>query len=206
MNNLRPGIARFTEITGCHSEWNQWIIPTYREPVNGVQMNIYEWMLQYARGGGSGPVNQPPVVNAGADQTITLPVNSVNLSAIASDADGSISGYSWTKISGGAATIVSSTAAATAITGLVDGTYVFRCTVTDNIGATSFDNVTVQVNPQSSTVSKTMNVNLYANNDPYNNASWNDWNIIPLQTRSGLTFIDGSSSTISLALSSQKRL
>ncbi len=44
------------------------------------------------QGGGSSPVNQPPVVNAGADQTITLPANSVNLSILASDADGSVSG------------------------------------------------------------------------------------------------------------------
>lgn len=203
MNNLRPGIARFTEITDCHTKWNPWIIPTYRESVNGVQMNIYEWMLQYSRGGGGGPVNQPPVVNAGTDQTITLPTNSVNLLATATDADGTISSYSWTKVSGGAATIASSTAAATAITGLVAGSYLFRCTVTDNLGATASDDVTIQVNPQSSTVSRTMNINLYANNDPYNNAAWNDWNIIPLQTKSGLTFTDGSSSTISLSLSAQ---
>jgi len=92
--------------------------------------------------------NQPPVANAGADLTITLPVNTVTLNGVATDADGSIITYQWTKISGPATfTIVSSSTPQTAVNGLVQGIYVFRLTVTDNNGASATDDVTVNVNP-----------------------------------------------------------
>lgn len=200
MNNLRPGIARFTEITGCHSVWNTWIVPTYKENVNGVPMNIYEWMLQYARGT-SAPVNQPPTVNAGANQTITLPTNSVNVSATAADPDGSVVGYQWTKLAGGPATITFAGSASTSITGLSQGSYTFRCTVTDDDGATAFDDVNIQVNAQ--VVTKTANVNLYGNNDPLNAADWNDWNVTASLSKPNLTFSDGTASTITATLSAQ---
>jgi hypothetical protein len=92
--------------------------------------------------------NQPPMVNAGSDQTITLPTNSVSLTGTASDADGSVASYSWSKTSGGAATITSPSSANTTVTGLVQGTYTFRLSVTDNQGAVSTDDVNVVVNPQ----------------------------------------------------------
>ena len=44
--------------------------------------------------------NIPPTANAGTDQTITLPTNTVSLSGSGTDPDGTISSYSWTKISG----------------------------------------------------------------------------------------------------------
>ncbi|MFD3004041.1 PKD domain-containing protein, partial [Pontibacter toksunensis] len=44
--------------------------------------------------------NQPPVANAGPDKTITLPTSSVQLSGSATDSDGTISGYSWSQVSG----------------------------------------------------------------------------------------------------------
>jgi hypothetical protein len=90
--------------------------------------------------------NQPPTVNAGQDQTITLPVSSVNLSGTASDADGSIVTYAWTQVGGVAATIVSPSDSTTSITGLSAGTYTFRLTVTDNNGASASDDVNVVVN------------------------------------------------------------
>jgi len=103
----------------------------------------------------SGTGNQPPTVSAGADKTITLPVNSVQLSGSASDADGSIASYSWTKVSGGSASIASPNSASTTVSGLVQGSYVFRLTATDNQGASSSDDVVVTVNasvPPSSTM------------------------------------------------------
>jgi hypothetical protein len=45
-------------------------------------------------------VNKTPSVNAGNDQTVTLPVNSVALTGSGSDSDGTISSYLWTKVSG----------------------------------------------------------------------------------------------------------
>src|SRR4029079_2018924 len=55
--------------------------------------------------------NVAPTANAGPDQTITLPTNSVSLSGSGTDPDGSISSYSWTKISGPTATITNANAA-----------------------------------------------------------------------------------------------
>jgi hypothetical protein len=90
-------------------------------------------------------VNSAPTANAGTDQTITLPTNTVTLSGSGTDTDGTISSYSWTKISGGSATITSPTSASTTITGLVAGTYIFQLQVTDNNGATATDTVQITV-------------------------------------------------------------
>ena len=46
------------------------------------------------------PPNQPPVVNAGNNQTIVLPTDFTELTGTASDADGIIASYKWTKIGG----------------------------------------------------------------------------------------------------------
>ncbi len=93
------------------------------------------------------PVNQAPIANAGANIVITLPVNSTTLNGTATDADGTIAGYAWTRVSGPATyTFGTAGAATTTLTGLVQGTYVFRLTVTDNSGATATDDVNVTVN------------------------------------------------------------
>ena len=91
--------------------------------------------------------NVAPTANAGNDITITLPTNSIILNGSGSDADGSIASYNWVKVSGGAATIVNTSAASTNVTGLVQGSYTFRLTVTDNSGATATDMVNVTVLP-----------------------------------------------------------
>ncbi|HVT84108.1 MAG TPA: tandem-95 repeat protein [Chitinophagaceae bacterium] len=92
--------------------------------------------------------NQPPVADAGPNQNITLPTNSVTLSGSGTDADGTVVSYSWTKVSGPTQfTIVSPTQGQTTVNGLVQGTYQFQLTVTDNQGATGIAIVTVTVNP-----------------------------------------------------------
>ena len=90
-------------------------------------------------------VNQAPVASAGADKSMVLPTNSITLTGSGSDADGSIATYIWTKQTGGAATLTNATTVTLQLTGLVQGTYVFRLTVTDNLGATGFDEVSVIV-------------------------------------------------------------
>jgi hypothetical protein len=93
-------------------------------------------------------VNQPPVANAGADITLTLPTNLVNLNGSASnDPDGTISAYAWSQVSGPAqATIMTPSNPASAVGGLQQGVYVFSLKVTDNNGLTATDNLTVTVN------------------------------------------------------------
>ena len=91
-------------------------------------------------------VNQTPSVNAGSNQTVNLPTNTINLTGVASDPDGSIISYLWTKQSGPASgTLVNSDQATLTVNNLVAGIYVFRLTVTDNQGATAMDDVQVTV-------------------------------------------------------------
>ncbi|HLA60210.1 MAG TPA: PKD domain-containing protein, partial [Puia sp.] len=103
--------------------------------------------IQITVNAATAPANQPPVANAGADQTIQLPTSIVSLTGTGTDADGTIASYSWTKSSGPAGgTIATPTTANTNITGLIQGVYVFTCTVTDNQGTKATDNVQVTVN------------------------------------------------------------
>lgn len=92
-------------------------------------------------------VNQSPVVNAGPDKTIILPTSTTTLTAVGSDADGSIASYVWTKQLGPTATLAGETTNALTLTSLVTGDYTFRIVVTDNSGATSFDEIVVSVLP-----------------------------------------------------------
>jgi len=89
--------------------------------------------------------NKVPVVNAGADVTLTLPTNSATLNGSASDPDGYINAYSWSKVSGPSASFSSTNASSTTVSQLTEGTYVFRLTVADNNNVTSSDDVTVTV-------------------------------------------------------------
>ncbi len=94
------------------------------------------------------PVNQAPAASAGADQVITLPINTVTLTGSGTDADGTIAAYQWAKIAGPTQfTIVSASQAQTAVNNLVQGTYRFELRVTDNLGAFGRDTITIIVNP-----------------------------------------------------------
>ncbi len=92
--------------------------------------------------------NQPPVADAGQSQVIVLPTNLVTLNGNASrDPDGTINSYTWSKISGPSpGTISTPTLVTTSVTALVQGTYQFELTVTDDKGATGKDTVTITVN------------------------------------------------------------
>jgi hypothetical protein len=93
--------------------------------------------------------NIAPTANAGLDQSITLPTNTVNLAGSGTDTDGTIAAYKWTKISGPAGeTITNSTLSGTTVSGLSAGVYVFELKVTDNNGATGTDMMQVTVNPE----------------------------------------------------------
>ena len=92
--------------------------------------------------------NKLPEARAGSDITITLPNNKTSVSGVtSSDADGTIVSYVWAKLSGPSQFIIANPEAAlTSITNLVEGTYSFRLTVTDDKGGTDADTVIIKVN------------------------------------------------------------
>jgi beta-glucanase (GH16 family) len=106
----------------------------------------------YFTGGGTaeqdtGGTNAAPTANAGADRSITLPTNSVTINGSGADTDGTIASYAWTRQSGpNSPTLSGASTTSLTASGLIAGTYVFRLTVTDNQGATGWDEVSVTVN------------------------------------------------------------
>ncbi|HEX7957705.1 MAG TPA: hypothetical protein VF508_12215, partial [Pyrinomonadaceae bacterium] len=94
--------------------------------------------------------NEPPIVNAGADQEIALP-NNTTLNGTATDdgfPQGSTLEVSWSQVSGPAPVILNDAfAATTAATFTATGTYVLRLTASDSQFSVS-DEMTVVVKPQ----------------------------------------------------------
>src|SRR5690606_16428823 len=123
----------------------RWYIESTTYPVGNI--NVQAVTLS---GGVAPPVNQPPVVSAGSDQSIALPA-SANLSGTATD-DGlpnppSAMTTTWTKVSGpGTVTFGNANALSTTASFSVDGVYVLRLTGNDSVLSAS-DDLTVTVNP-----------------------------------------------------------
>jgi len=128
--------------------------------VNNLTSGVYSFQLRVTDNAGAiaqdtikvivnaAAVNQPPVANSGADISITLPTNTANLNGSASsDADGTISGYTWSEVSGpNTAAIAAAGSANTGISNLQQGVYTFALKVVDNIGASDLDSIRVTVN------------------------------------------------------------
>lgn len=94
-------------------------------------------------------INNPPVVNAGPDQTIQLPTNTVTLSGSATDPDSNdwIWSYQWFKISGPDYTI-QTTSDSNRIMQIElhdSGEYVFELKATDDKGAVGQDSVKITI-------------------------------------------------------------
>ena len=87
----------------------------------------------------------PPTVNAGSNQSITLPINTVTLSGTATDADG-IASTLWILKTGPITAVIDDAAnLSTLVTFIEDGIYIFQLKATDNLGSVSFDDVQVTV-------------------------------------------------------------
>ena len=115
--------------------------------------SIFQWMLRQGDTTLVGSTSTPaksgtPVANAGADPTITLPVNSVALSGTGSETGGTIASYNWSYYSGPSTyTISNPNIANPVVSNLVAGTYIFKFTVTDVLGAIASALDTINVNP-----------------------------------------------------------
>ena len=135
--------------------------------VSGLQSGIYIFQLTITSNVGTtstaqvtifvNGTNPTLVANAGNNQTITLPTNTVNLDGTQSKAKGeTITAYSWTQLSGnGSASIVNGNSATPTVNGLQAGQYIFQLTITSSLGTTATAQVTVTVN--------TVSTNLVAN-------------------------------------------
>ncbi len=139
-----------------HDCWTFVLNPNYREN----NMNVYQWMLQYSVGGSLPPQPPPPPPPPGGNAVplITLCNDVVvklssnywpNVYPLSTrDPDGYIVDIQWTKFSGPSTyTIVSPKNVTTRLSNLVSGVYVFRLTITDNRGASAYDDVQVTVSP-----------------------------------------------------------
>ncbi|HRP17062.1 MAG TPA: Ig-like domain-containing protein, partial [Ginsengibacter sp.] len=127
--------------------------------INGLSQGVYKFQLKVTDNEGAvgldtvivtvNPApNKSPKANAGADQSITLPLNLVSLSGSGTDEDGTIVGFKWSKISGPSSyNIQSPASASTDVSELTEGAYEFELEVTDDKGAKGLDTVKVIVNP-----------------------------------------------------------
>lgn len=139
--NPAPKVTYYS--TGGHGIWYM----SYDESHTYHNPNLYEWLLSKRRSTNGNGQNQAPVVQLNNDISLVLPANSTTLDGSKSyDFDGTISSYSWTKISGpGIYTIVSPTSAKTTLNNLVQGSYIFQLNITDDKGASGTEQIKVFV-------------------------------------------------------------
>ena len=98
-------------------------------------------------GNGSGTANNPPIANAGPDQNV-LADSTVTLSGGgSSDPDGNIASYAWTQSAGPQVALNNANSVNPSFTapGQIGAQLTFQLTVTDNLGASANDSVTVTI-------------------------------------------------------------
>jgi len=136
---LTAKLSLFNPTTPAHECWYVPLTRGYTDPISGL--NVYQWLLQYQ--------STPTKADAGNDQEIVLPNNQATLTASGSAPDGSASAYQWEQYFGPTTpgNIVSPTLQTTIVTGLAQGSYVFKLTITGTDNSTAVDYVAVTLNP-----------------------------------------------------------
>jgi gliding motility-associated-like protein len=143
-----PGTAAYTSLTQATITWSSLVAGTYIFRLTVTDNGGAKGQGDVSVKVNPQPANIPPVADAGNDADITLPVSSVSLAGSGSDTDGSITTYLWEQIEGPfPATFTAPGSASTDAQDLVEGIYVFRLTVTDDDGVSSFDEVNITVKP-----------------------------------------------------------
>jgi poly(3-hydroxybutyrate) depolymerase len=102
---------------------------------------VYDWLLKFTK---NTAANVPPYVNVGTNKKFLVSDGTIYLFGDYFDDDGSITSVSWTQTQG-ALTLQQTNTRILKITNLQAGTFQFRLTVTDNLGAISSDDVTVEL-------------------------------------------------------------
>jgi len=129
-----------------HAIWNI----VYPNDHSEYNPNLYEWFATQYKGqgssGGNTNPNQAPNVSVSSVNSITLPSNQVSFTANASDNDGWITNYQWSKVSGPSVSMSNTNQSRMTANSLVAGTYQFKVVVTDDDGATSSAFATLTVN------------------------------------------------------------
>ena len=162
--------------------------------INALQAGSYVYSLKVTDNAGGtasasitltvqAATNQLPKAIAGADIAITLPVNTADLKGSGTDANGTITSYLWTKVTGPTGgTIGNASAASTSVSGLTLGTYNYQLTVTDNDGGTARDTVQIVVNAAvAGNLLPAVNPGNTVNGIDYQYYE-GDWKIVPLFT------------------------
>ncbi|MBN8596026.1 MAG: PKD domain-containing protein [Anaerolineae bacterium] len=132
-------------IDGLGSDWARKFYVAYElNPLQAARL-----VIRYQ--GGIEPANQAPMVNAGADQALTLPQDTIILNGFVSDDNlplGSTLSISWMQVSGPAPVNFSNAGqAATLASFSAPGAYELRLTASDG-ALSSTDSLIVTVNPQ----------------------------------------------------------
>jgi hypothetical protein len=95
----------------------------------------------------SSGTNKLPVVSAGLDKSTSN--TGFTIVGSASDSDGRIASYKWTKVSGPSASMSNTTTSKLWASSLSSGTYYFRLTVTDDKGGQKSDDMKLVVSNSS---------------------------------------------------------
>lgn len=103
----------------------------------------------------SAATNSAPVANAGADKTTSA--TSVAVSGSGTDKDGKIVSYKWEKYAGATATLTNASTPTVTVSGMTNGTYTLKLTVTDDKGATGVDYMNITVSGVTTNLAPTAN-------------------------------------------------
>jgi CubicO group peptidase (beta-lactamase class C family) len=136
MASVQHRIDSLTGLTGSYRYYR--VYGTARNLTYGY--SIWEARL-YSQSG-----NQPPVANAGSDQTVSIGTSVTLDGRLSQDPDNGPLPltFSWVQTAGAAVTLTGATTAQPTFTPASAGTYTFRLTVSDG-AATSFDDIIVTV-------------------------------------------------------------